>query len=121
MNKKIYSLPFICYLFCIGGCKEVFERVLDKDKIVLLAPGNNVISVNADQTFSWQPVDEATYYELQIVTPRFDSIVSFIADTTIRQNFMALTLDTTRYQWRVRAFNASSSTTFSNPWSVTIH
>jgi hypothetical protein len=103
------------------GCKEVFERTLDKDTVVLAAPGNNVSSMSASQTFFWEPVDSGVNYELQIVSPRFDSIVRLAADTFIQRNILTLTLDTAIYQWRVRAFNSSSTTPFSTPWTFTIN
>jgi hypothetical protein len=104
-----------------GSCKEVFTPSLDQVNVKLLAPGNHVISDSTTQDFYWQPVDTGVRYELVVVTPRFDSIVSLLADTTISTNQVILTLAPAQYQWQVRAFNPVSSTQYSTPWTITIN
>ena len=104
-----------------GSCKEVFTPSLDQVDVKLLAPGNNVISDSSNQDFYWQPVDTGVRYEVVVVTPRFDSIVSLLADTTVSTNQVILTLAPAQYQWQVRAFNPVSSTQYSAPWTITIN
>jgi hypothetical protein len=122
--RKNYALVVNMLLLSavgVGGCKEVFERSLDNVTVTLIAPGNHVISDSAVQAFYWQPVDSAIQYELVIVTPRFDSVVSLMTDTTISTNQIILRLDSAQYQWRVRAFNTVSTTQFCTPWTITIN
>jgi hypothetical protein len=66
-------------------------------------------------------VDTSVNYELVIVTPRFDSVVSLVTDTTVSTNVLAMTLGPAQYQWKVRAFNSVSTTPFSSPWTITIN
>jgi hypothetical protein len=123
MKSKWKMAALICLLLGIAfsGCKEVFEKSLDKVTVVLSAPGNNVVSDSTTQAFWWQPVDTSISYELQIVTPRFDSVVSLVMDTTTGTNILSLTLVPAQYQWRVRAFNSESTSPFSAPWTFTIN
>jgi hypothetical protein len=123
MKSKWKMAALICLLLgiALGGCKEVFEKSLDKVTVVLSAPGNNVVSDSTTQAFWWQPVDTSISYELQIVTPRFDSVVSLVMDTTTGTNILSLTLVPAQYQWRVRAFNSESTSPFSAPWTFTIN
>jgi hypothetical protein len=120
-NWKMAALICLLLGIAFGGCKEVFQKSLDKVTVQLSAPGNNVVSDSTTQAFWWQPVDTSINYELQVVTPRFDSVVSLVADTTTGGNVLSLTLVPGQYQWRVRAFNSVSTSPFSEPWTVTIN
>ena len=99
---RLNGITFLVILGALGmgGCKEVFTPSLDRVDVKLLAPGNNVISDSTVQDFYWQPVDTGVQYELVVVTPRFDSIVSLLADTTVGTNQVILTLAPAQYQWR---------------------
>jgi hypothetical protein len=122
MKQLKYPVALICALMALPGthCKEVFEKSLDKTNVVLSAPVDNLVSDSAAQTFYWQPIDSGINYELQIVSPRFDSIVRFLADTTMLTTVFPFSLTAGQYQWRVRAFNSSSTTVFCVPRSLTI-
>jgi hypothetical protein len=120
MKLAAKGVLLLC-LGCAAGCKDAFVKTLDKDKVILMAPGNNVVSDSAQQNFFWQPVDTSIDYEFQIVTPDFDSVVSLVVDTTIATNLLPYTLVPGQYQWRVRAFNSVSTTVFSQPWTITIN
>ena len=122
-SKMASGLAMICLALGIAGagCKEVFQKSLDRVTVALSAPGDNVISDSTIQVFWWQPVDTSISYELQIVTPRFDSVVSLVVDTTTGANILSLTLVPAQYQWRVRAFNTVSTSAFSAPWTFTIN
>jgi hypothetical protein len=102
-------------------CKEVFEKSLDKVTLSLTAPSDGALADSGRQYFSWQSVDSGTSYEFQLVSPVFDSIGRTVADTNIQVTLFPFSLGPGRYQWRVRAFNSSSTTIFSNPRSLTVH
>jgi hypothetical protein len=115
--------PFICLIpFLVGavGCKEIFQTALENDHVVLVAPGNGVVSADSMQIFFWQPPDSNINYEIQIVSPRFDSVVQLVLDSNLSTNQFQVVLPVDRYQWRVRAYNATSTTEFSAPWNITI-
>ncbi|HEY1872065.1 MAG TPA: hypothetical protein VGG71_13470 [Chitinophagaceae bacterium] len=117
---RTISLIFSFIVFMLYGCAEVFEKSLTNEQVELSAPANNLISEESMQTFYWQRLEGAKSYQLQVVCPNFDSIVILIADTTIQTNVFPMNLDSGRYEWRVRAINASSSTPFSDPRQITI-
>ena len=120
MKPVTKGLLLLCLVSSIG-CKEAFVKSLDKDQVVLMAPGDNVVSNESQQNFFWQPVDTSIEYEFQIVSPSFDSVASLVIDTTVSANLFPYALDSGRYQWRVRAFNTVSSTPFSTAWAITIN
>lgn len=91
------------------GCDTALEKNLAGKKVTLLAPVNNLITTDTLQTFYWELLDGATKYQIQVVSPRFDSIVRLIADTTTAKNTFLIDLDVNSYQWRVKAKNNSTS------------
>src|SRR5687767_4603767 len=99
-NKWIWLLLFVV----ISSCEEVLEKDLTNNKVVLEAPSNNVITNDSIHNFSWEEMEGAFEYQLQIVSPRFDSIAKLVADTTMTTViFLDMTLQKGNYQWRVRA------------------
>jgi hypothetical protein len=123
--KVIKYIIIVCFLIpillSVHGCAEAFEKSLDNENVVLVSPSDSVNVYDSAEIFYWQPIESSTGYELQIVTPNFDSAATLVADTTVLSNTFPLTLDSGRYQWRVRAFNNSSTTVFSSPGTFTIH
>ncbi|HVV02639.1 MAG TPA: hypothetical protein VHC96_00390 [Puia sp.] len=118
-NKTLAGLGLI--LLLSAGCAEAIEKDLTDKRATLLLPSNNAVLDTTTLTFAWQPQDDALKYELQVVSPSFDSALVVWADTNVINTSFQLTLTGGRYQWRVRAFNNTSSTPFSDPWGLVIH
>lgn len=118
MTRK-FLFAFI-YLIALTGCETALEQPVTNKTVQLLAPANNVVSGETNQTFYWEILGDATQYQLQVVSPGFDSIVKLIVDTTISNNQFTQTLGQGRFQWRVKALNNSSSTSFSEAWNLII-
>lgn len=110
-NKRIKSICFIV-LFAFSACSDVIEDDLGKKSLIVLAPANNAINPSYVQTFWWEYVEDASSYQLQIVKPSFDSVLSLIVDTSITLNKFNISLLPGNYQWRIRARNGSSETAF---------
>lgn len=119
-RKYLPLLLFITVLNALSGCTDITEPLLTSSTVALQAPANGVISSDNAQTFYWEPVKDATRYQLQLVTPRFDSIVVLLLDTIIPVNQFPWQLMRGNYQWRVKALNTNSSTSFSNTWHLQI-
>lgn len=94
------------------GCKELTEPILSDKQVVISAPVDNLITNSSANTFAWEPVDGATKYQFQIASPKFDSVVRFITDSSFTRNMIGFTLSPGKYQWRVRALNGSSQTNY---------
>ncbi|MBB6273350.1 hypothetical protein HDF26_003810 [Pedobacter cryoconitis] len=106
MNKTLAVLVVLLFLF--AGCREFIEPSLGGKRVTLLGPGDKAESINYDQTFWWETHDDALKYRLQIVSPKFDSVTKFIADTLMTGNKFLASLDPGKYEWRVRPENGSS-------------
>ncbi|MBN1339749.1 MAG: hypothetical protein JXA03_10525 [Bacteroidales bacterium] len=112
MKKTI--LIAIILLLGVAGCKDILEDDLTGRAVELMAPPDSYQTTLNTHTFWWQAVEGAEGYDLQIVSPGFDYIERLFLDTSITVLKYDYTLLPGLYQWRVRAWNYSTSTA----WSV---
>ena len=106
-------------LLLLGGitviawsCNELTENILTDKQVIIIGPKDSIVTTSTTNIFAWEPVTGATKYQLQIVAPRFDSVVQFIADSTFTANSFNYALAAGKYQWRVRAVNSSSQSPY---------
>jgi hypothetical protein len=111
-SKRVVYLISILFL---TACAEVLEKSLSDKEILVTAPVNNLVSSDSIQTFYWEKLPDAKSYQLQIVSPRFDSIATFITDTSVQNSLFLFHLPSGNFQWRVRGKNQNTSTPFSDP------
>lgn len=116
MRKKKSIINWTTLLFVLViltySCKDVFEEDLTKKTITINSPQNALQTTNVTQTFWWEPVEGAIKYNLQIVSPTFLNLQKLILDTNITKCKFEYTLTPGLYEWRVKAFNSSSSTSY---------
>jgi hypothetical protein len=110
-NYKIIAAAVLVLSLC-RGCSDIFEDNIEKDKVVLIAPTDNVVSKISTQKFLWQKVEGATRYNFQIVSVRFDSIVDFILDADTSATTITVNLYPGQFQWRVKAYNSGYETPY---------
>ena len=76
--------------------------------VILSTPANNLITKNALQTLTWQPIFGATGYQVQI----YDALNTIITNqTTINPSF-SYSFPDGALQWRVRATNGTQQTLY---------
>ena len=75
-------------------------------------PVDSLVTPVATQSFWWEPVDGASHYLIQVVSPRFDSVFTAVVDEKVDTNKFETTLEPGAYQWRVKAKNSASE----SPW-----
>lgn len=82
----------------------------------LLSPANNDTALAINPTLSWSVSEDAQFYHLQVATDEnFNTIVT--QDSTITANLKQVSLNNfTTYYWRVKAKNATGSSSFSSVW-----
>ncbi|MGM9475201.1 hypothetical protein ACS5PU_02180 [Pedobacter sp. GSP4] len=111
MQNKILLIGLMTLVM---GCSEFIEPSISDRGIEVLAPANRLESNSYQQTFWWNPVADALYYRLQVVSPHFDSVARLVLDTLINKDKFTYTLDPGKYEWRVRAENGSSTGMYAN-------
>jgi hypothetical protein len=99
----IVSLPFI-------GCDDFIEDDIKNKTVTLLAPANNLTTIQLTHTFWWDWLEGAETYNMQLVEGSFLSVTKFLLDTTIATNTFQYTLYPGSFQWRVKGLNNGSET-----------
>ena len=104
MNKKIF-LGFFCSLLLLTACSDIIERDISEDKICLVTPINNLVTNVRLQNFRWEELNDADYYRVVVVSPAFDSIVSYAIERDIYDTRFDTTLTPGVYEWTVLGVN----------------
>jgi len=109
--KKLFILVLI---LVSTSCKHVIDEVrIYESSVELLAPSDAVVLSDTDVTFTWNSVDGASEYVIQIATPDFSSPSQIVTDSTVTTtSFSTTLLAATTYEWRVKAKNPNYETAF---------
>lgn len=105
---KLFFLPFLA--FFVASCDEIIDEDISDKELEIVAPVDLLQTTKTTLTFWWEELDEASLYQLQIVSPNFENVLSNPLDTNISGTKYVLTLNPGQYQWRVRAKNSASVT-----------
>jgi hypothetical protein len=119
MKKYLYILV-LGFIILNNSCSDFIEPNLEKKNITLMSPPNNYRTTNMTNTFWWEEVKGATKYRLQIVDSNFNYIGRLVLDSPVTTNEFNYTLTAGTFQWRVRAENSSSNTSYSQPRTLHI-
>jgi DNA-binding ferritin-like protein (Dps family) len=114
MKKKIkYTTIGLVFLFALFSCEEILlvDDISDQE-VVLVTPQNNAQFTSTGVTFTWEPVKNAEKYRLQIAKPNFTSPNQIVLDTLMTKTTIAQQLNTSDYEWRVKAVNANYETAY---------
>ena len=111
MKKYIYSLFII---FFVVGCSDIIEvSDISHSSVELIAPSNNATLDFTSLTLSWDMVEDAESYQVQIARPDFETILQLEEDSTLTQHSFSVELEAgNSYQWRVRAKNSDYTTPY---------
>ncbi len=111
MNKKLLYIVLFTSIFI--GCEEAFiEEDLSDATIKIIAPKDGSQIEDASINFSWEAVDQATSYRLQVARPNFENAAQIVEDTTVTSTNFKTNLTKNSYEWRVRAQNSGSETVY---------
>ena len=120
-NFKYILGSFLILAVSLASCEDIlFEEDISDSVVFTNAPKNNAIVKDSIVNFSWNPVEFATQYQLQIATPDFVNTSQIIVDSTFFENDsinssynMSFALLPNVYEWRIMARNANSHTQYS--------
>ena len=109
----IRRLWFILMLGLIYSCEQLIEvEDISHETVSILAPANDTILDGTSVNFSWQPIEFAETYQLQIAMPNFDTAEVIVEDTIIATVNFVKTLEIANYQWRIKAINSAYETVY---------
>ena len=107
--KKVY---YTLILACLFSCEAIFLEDISNKSLILLAPLENSQLNAGDNTFSWQLIEDAETYQIQIATPDFENANQIILDSIVIDNSVMQSLDSGTYQWRAKASNSEYDTQY---------
>lgn len=111
MKKVVLGLAV--FMLLTVSCNKWFEGDLEEQSVVILTPMDGLTDSIQTKTFYWEELADAMEYELQVVTPSFDSILSVVLDTIVTDNNFSFTFSSGDYEWRIKAINSSTETDYS--------
>lgn len=118
-SSLLWVLPGLILL--ISACTRDFvERDLAGASVTVLAPPDNYITSSNVVNFWWEETEGAISYRLQIVDSGFAYVTGLRLDTTVESEQFNYSLPPGHYQWRLRAENGSSQTSWSQPRSLRV-
>lgn len=114
INYKIFKIfAFLIISFPFLSCEEViFSDDISKDVIVVLAPQDSTIVRETDVKFSWEALEGATSYKVQVAKPNFEEASQIVLDSITSELFFMSSLNAADYQWRVKGTNNAYETPY---------
>jgi hypothetical protein len=110
MLKKLCVLSILILGF---ACEEIIEvDDISNDIVVVLAPVDDITINNTAVNFSWEALEAAETYHLQVALPNFNSAEEIVLDTLVSSTNFNQTLLVNEYQWRVKAINSGYETLY---------
>jgi hypothetical protein len=93
------------------SCDDIIdvENISETTRTVL-APTNDSVLAEGDIIFSWDALQDATQYRLQIATPTFENAAQVVLDSTVTATNFSKSLGLGHYEWRIRAENSEYQT-----------
>ncbi len=109
---KVKTLIF-CLLLSFIACDDIIEVVdISNKTVTILAPTNDAVLKTNEITFTWEVLEEAETYQIQIAAPNFVNATQILVDSTLAKTSFTKTLDSGYYQWRIRAGNSDYQTAY---------
>ena len=106
-------LKVIALLMLLVSCEEIIEvEDISSRTVTVLAPTDESTLNITDINFSWNVVEDAEQYKLQIATPNFETANQIVLDSTITALNFTQTLEFGDYEWSIRAENSDYQTNY---------
>lgn len=115
MKCFIYGCVILCLLI---SCEEIVSVPdISEDMIEVIAPASGAVLEEGNITFSWEELEFANEYQLQIATPNFTEAAQVVVDTIVGDSLqssrnLTRTLSPEIYQWRIRGLNDNFETDY---------
>jgi len=107
---KKNRLILLIFPLLLLGCTDVFEEDISSETVDIIYPKSNEIIYSNVVNFQWEPVVEASAYQLQV----YDENSLNVLDTLVSNTNFSQSLAPGLYEWKVRAENFAYSTSYTS-------
>ena|SRR5690606_1836160 len=108
MKRIIFSC---CVSILIMSCSDVvLVPDISGDNIRVLAPTDGALLNENVVTFTWEALEDAERYQIQIAKPNFADALQIVTDSITTSLNFNKALELGEYQWRVRGENSEYQT-----------
>lgn len=114
MIRKKYNYIILILVFgFVSACSEIiFETDISQSYVNVLAPSQNSNVNSGSISFTWESVEYADNYNIQIATPNFAAAKQIVADSNVVGTNFSWQLLPNNYEWRIRAQNSAFETVY---------
>lgn len=116
--KLILTSSITVILIIFTACNDIIETDISEETPVIILPQDGAI-VPEFATFSWEKMEGAKQYRLQIRTPEFENPVSVTYDTTVTKTTLNLLLESGMYEYTLIALNNGFESLPAGPFVIT--
>ncbi|MCD0464992.1 hypothetical protein [Flavobacterium sp. ENC] len=110
---QFYTSLSLIFLLSLFSCEEILiVDDISKEEVTLIAPANNSVLFSTGASFSWNSIENAEKYRLQIAKPNFANPVEIVLDTLITKTSYTQQMNIGKYEWRVKAVNSGYETPY---------
>jgi hypothetical protein len=105
MKMIKYILMFVTGFIIFTSCKDIVAEDISEKTPVLILPAVADTSMVNPVLFKWEAMAGATKYHLQVVSPNFSSISSYVLDTIVTDTEFLFALDSAEFELKLTAIN----------------
>lgn len=109
--KNVFSILVVFLGFI--ACDAIIEVPdISNETVTVLAPTNGSIVDTTLVNFSWQALEDAKTYQVQVATPSFNAASQMLMDTIVTKTYVSGQFSVNAFEWRVKALNSGYETTY---------
>ncbi len=91
--------------YFLYGCDDILVEDISEEAVAVIAPVDGSVLSDQEVNFSWNPLDGATEYHLQVVYPDFENAKKLVLDTVVAETNFTEALALGEYEWRLKGIN----------------
>jgi len=111
--NKIKLVCVLSFVLSIAACEYITEvENISEKTVTVLAPKNDTV-IDSIAIFTWEALDDAENYHVQVAKPSFENASQIVVDTLVVKTSYSKALTTGSYEWRVNAENSEYKTVYS--------
>lgn len=116
MKKQNNIILALISFIIIYACDDILEEDITNDFIQIISPLEGTVIEGNTVQFSWQALEGADDYKIQIIK----SNQVYEVDSLVTTNAFVYTLSEGSYKWRIRGENFAYQTAFNFPVNFTV-